>query len=237
MFKNIYNRCKAYLNSYVSFGIIFTLLFLLFLPAYIYKPCYGFYYLVRFAYQYNIINTMVILIEIFNIWRYLHKFINITYQAHRYGSLKKLITNNICDLLFISFILELVYFILNISMAIFINDGYYLSTYKYYGISDLVYLIYNVIVRLSFVSIISIITYYIYYTDNNFIKGILLVILLYNTVDIDSKIPFTMNSILCGSEFSSFIVEIGYVIFFIFIYVIFLLILKKVILNKKRGLG
>jgi hypothetical protein len=122
-------------------------------------------------------------------------------------------------------------------MAIFINDGYYLSTYKYYGISDLVYLIYNVIVRLSFVSIISIITYYIYYTDNNFIKGILLVILLYNTVDIDSKIPFTMNSILCGSEFSSFIVEIGYVIFFIFIYVIFLLILKKVILNKKRDLG
>lgn len=237
MFKNIYNRCKNYLNSYATIGTVVLLLFFLILPTITYKIEHGFFYEIIFAYQYGLINTLTILLYVYNFWNYLHKNISITYQAHRYGDTKKVIKNNICDLIFIGLVLQVVFLILNISFAVLLNDGYYMSVYKYYNMANLYYLMYNFIIRIIFISIISVIVYFIYYTKNKIIKFILTIIVTINLIDLSAYLPITMNSILSGYEFSSFGMEVIVTLIMISIYIVSLILIKKNITNKKRDIG
>lgn len=237
MFKNIYNRCKTYLNSYTTIGTVLILLFFLMLPTITYKDQHGFFFTIVFAYQYNLISALSILYYIYNIWNYLHKNINIVYQTHRYGSSKEVIKNNICDLIFIGMILQLVFLILNISFAVLLNDGYYMSIYKYYELANIFYLIYNLITRFIFISIISVFVYFIYYTNNKIVKFILTIIIAFNLIDFSGLLPITMNSILSGYKFNSFGTEVISTSIMISIYMLVLIILKKNIINKKRDIG
>lgn len=111
-----------------------------------------------------------------------------------------------------------------------------MSLYKYYEISNLIYLIYTFFVRIIFISIISIITYYLYHTDNKILKVILSLIIGFNLLDI-YVLPITMNTILSGYQFKSFSMEIISTLIMISVYIIFLLIIKKLIINKKRDIG
>lgn len=237
MFKNIYNRCKNYLNSYTTIGTVLILLFFLLLPTFTYKESSGFFYNIIFSYQYNLISALAILYYVYNIWSYLHKNINIVYQAHRYGSSKEVIKNNICDAIFIGIVLDIVFLILNISVAIVLNDGYYMSLYKYYEITNLLYLIYIIIIRFIFISIISILVCFIYYADSKIIKFLLVSIIAFNLLNLSDMLPISMNTILSGYQFKTFSMEIISTLFMICCYIIGLVIIKKIIINKKRDIG
>lgn len=237
MFKNVYNRCKNYLNSYTTIGKVLILLFFLILPTFTYKPSNGFFYNMIFAYQYNLTNILSILYYIYNIWNYLHKNVNIRYQAHRYGSSKKIINNNICDVIFIGIVWDIVFLILNISVAIFLNDGYYISFYKYYEITNILYLLYIIIIRFIFIGIISTIVYYIYYTNNQTVKLFLFSVIVFNFFKIDNILPITISSILAGYQYKTFWSEIMSTLTMILCYIIALIIIKKITINKKRDIG
>lgn len=237
MFKEVYNRCKSYLNSYVTLGTMLILLFFLILPTFTYKEASGFFFIIRYACQYSLVNVLVILLYVYNIWNYLHKNINIVYQVHRYGSVKRVIKNNIYDVVFIGIVLELVFTILNISISIFSNDGYYLSLYKFYEITNLSYLIYIFIIRLLFVSILSVIVYFIYYTNKSWLKLLLSFVIIFNLLNINVFFPITMNSILSGYEYNSFFTEIISTLVFICVYIICLILIQKRFINKKRDIG
>lgn len=235
MFREIYNRCKSYLNSYVTLGTVIVLLFFLLLPTFTYREGSGFFFNIVYAYQYSLVNVLVIMVIIYNIWNYLHKNINIVYQAHRYGSVKRVIKNNICDVIFIGVVLELVFAILNISVSIFTNDGYYLGIYKFYDITNLSYLIYMFTVRLVFVSIIAVIVYYIYYSYKRWLKLVLSFVILFNLINF-RVVPITMNTILSGYEAHSFVIEIILSLVFISVYIIVLILIRRNSIMK-RDLG
>lgn len=237
MFKNIYNRCKTYLNSYTTIGTVLILLFFLMLPTITYKDQHGFFFTIVFAYQYNLISALAILYYIYNILNYLHKNVNIVYQAHRYGSSKEVIKNNICDSIFIGIVLDIVFLILNISVAVVLNDGYYISLYKYYEITNLLYLIYIIIVRFIFIGIISTFVYFIYYADSKIVKFLLFSIIAFNLFNLGDMLPISMNTILSGYQFKTFSREIISTIIMICCYIIGLVIIKKLIINKKRDIG
>lgn len=236
MFKEVYNRCKSYLNSYVTFGTVLVLLFFLMLPTFTYKEAGGFFFIIINTYQYSLVNVLFILLCVYNIWNYLHKTINIVYQAHRYGSVKRIIKNTVCDVVFIGIVLEIVFTILNISISIFSNDGYYLSLYKFYEITNLSYSIYIFEVRLLFVSILSVIVYFIYYTNKNWLKLLLSFVIIFNLLNINCFFPITMNSILSGYEYNSFFTEIISTLMFIGMYVVCLVLIQKRFINKKRDI-
>lgn len=237
MFKNVYNRCKTYLNSYVTLGSVIIILFILLLPTFNYKEASGFFFLLRYNYQYSLVNALIIMLYIYNIWNYLHKNINIVYQVHRYTSLKKVIKNNISDIIFIGIVLEITFMILNISIAVLSNDGYYLSEYTFYDITNLSYLIYLFAIRITFISIISIMIYYIYYTNNKTLKLILSFIIGFNLLNFNNILPITMNTILSGYEFNSFTSEIISTLIMICIYIIGLVLIRINFINKKRDIG
>ncbi len=237
MFREVYNRCKTYLNSYVTIGTIILLLLFLLLPTFTYKESYSFFSILRTAYQYSLVNVLTLMLYIYNIWNYLHKNISITYQAHRYGSAEKIIKNNIYDIIFIGIILELVFMILNVSIAILYNDGYYMSIYKYYDITNIAYLIYVFITRVLFVSIISVLVYFIYYIDNKKIKICLAIIISFNLLNFNSMLPLSMNTILVGYKFNSFFSEILTTSIMICFYFIAILLIKIKFINKKRDIG
>lgn len=237
MYKNIYNRCKNYLNSYTTIGTVLVLLFFLLLPTFTYKESNNFFYNIIFAYQYNLVNVLAILYYVYNIWNYFHKNTNIVYQVHRYGSAKEVIKNNVCDAMFIGILLDIVFLILNISVAVLLNDGYYMSLYKCYEITNLVYYIYIIIVRFIFISIISILLYFIYYEDNKIVKFLLVFIIVFNLIDFGDMLPISMNTILSGYQFKTFSMEIISTIIMIFCYIIGLVILIKTTINKKRDIG
>lgn len=237
MFKNVYNRCKNYLNSYTAIGTVLILLFFLLLPTFSYKEANGFFYNIIFAYQYNLITALAIIYYVYNIWNYLHKNINIIYQAHRYGSSKEVIKNNICDAIFIGIVLDIVFLILNISVAIVFNDGYYISLYKYYEINNIMYLLYITIIRFIFIGIISTLVYFIYRVDNKIVKFLLGSIIVFNLINLDNILPITMNTILSGYQFKSFSIEIISTLIMISCYIIGLVIIKKIFIKKKRDIG
>lgn len=237
MFKNIYNRCKTYLNSYTTIGTVLILLFFLLLPTFTYKASNGFFYNIIFAYQYNLISALSILYYIYNIWNYLHKNVNIVYQAHRYGSSREVIKNNICDAIFIGIVLDIVFLILNIAVAIVLNDGYYMSLYKCYEITNLLYLIYIIIVRFIFIGIISTLVYFIYYADSKMVKVLLSSIIAFNLINLGDMLPISMNTILSGYQFKTFGMEIISTLIMMCCYIMGLIIIKKLIINKKRDIG
>lgn len=170
MFKNIYNRCKNYLNSYTTMGTVLILLFFLLLPIFTYKASNGFF------------------------------------------------------------------LILNISVAIVLNDGYYMSLYKYYEINNLLYLMYIIIVRFIFIGIISTLVYYIYYTDSNMVKFLLIFIIAFNLLNLGDILPISMNTILSGYQFKTFSMEIISTFIMICCYIIGLIVIKKLFINKKRDI-
>lgn len=237
MFKNCYNRVKKYLNSYSSFGTIFFFLLILAVPVLTYKIKTDFLSILLFSYQYMIVNLLVLFLYITNIWNYLQKNFSIVYQAHRYGSVKRVVKNVLGDVLLLILVLDLVFFILSISSVIMFNSGYIMSMYETYNIPNLYYLIYYFIIRFIFILIIAILTFLAYYTNNKELRFFIMSLVIFNLLDLGNNIPITMNSILSGNQFSSFGMEILSTIIMIGVYIVLILILKKIIINKKRDIG
>lgn len=237
MFKNCYNRVKKYLNSYSSFGTIFFFLLILAVPVLTYKIKTDFLSILLFSYQYMIVNLLVLFLYITNIWNYLQKNFSIAYQAHRYGSVTGVVKNVLGDVLLLILVLDLVFFILSISSVIMFNSGYIMSMYETYNIPNLYYLIYYFIIRFIFILIIAILTFLAYYTNNKELRFFIMSLVIFNLLDLGNNIPITMNSILSGNQFSSFGMEILSTIIMIGVYIVLILILKKIIINKKRDIG
>lgn len=236
MFKDVYNRCKLYLNSYATFGTIFIILILLIVPTFEYKSSNGFFSNISYACQNTLVIRGVLLLYIYTIWSYLKKYKNNVYQTHRYGNVKLLIRNNICDVLFLGLTLETTFLLLNATAAMVFNDGYYFGLYKYYNISNLSYLTYLIIIRYIIVSLVSIIVYFIFHTDKKVLKLILFLLIGLNIMGGLGDYPITFFTLLSGYKFKSFTFEIIYVTFLLIIYIFGLIIVKKKFINKKRDL-
>lgn len=117
------------------------------------------------------------------------------------------------------------------------NSGYVMSIYEVYNIPNLYYLIYYFIIRFIFILIITIITFLAYYTRNKIIRFLLMILIAFHLLDFSGNLPITMLSILTGYHFSSFIVEVLSTIAIICVHIILILIMKKIIINKKRDIG
>lgn len=237
MFKDCYNRVKKYLNSYSSFGTIFLFLLILAIPVITLKSKTDFLSILLFSYQYKIVNVLVFILYISNIWNYLQKSFSIVYQAHRYGSRKRVVRNCLGDVILLTIVLDLVFFILSIASVIMFNSGYIMNTYDCYGIPNLYYLIYYLIIRFIFILIIAVLTFLAYYTNNKKLKLLLKLLVVFNIIDLSGNLPITMTSILSGNQFSSFSVEVLSTIAIICVHIILILIMKKIIINKKRDIG
>lgn len=64
-----------------------------------------------------------------------------------------------------------------------------------------------------------------------------MLLVVFNIIDLGGNLPITMTSILSGNQFSSFSVELISTLTMICFYVILILVLKKIIINKKRDIG
>lgn len=236
MFKQVYNRCKFYLNSYVTFGTIFVILFLLILPTFDFKLSNGFFFNIRYASQNMLVVEGMLLLYVFNIWSYLKKNKNNFYQAHRYENIRVLIKNNICDVIFIGWILETVFWILNITVATIFSDGYYLGVYQFYKITNVIYLVYLVILRYLIISLMSIIIYFIFHTGNKILKTSLFLVVAFNILVFPNSFPISFATLVFGYKFKYFAIEIIYAIFLIVFYIVGLILIKKKFIDKKRDL-
>lgn len=178
----------------------------------------------------------MLLLYVFNIWSYLKKNKNNFYQAHRYGNIRVLIKNNICDVIFIGWILETVFWILNITVATIFSDGYYLGVYQFYKITNVIYLVYLVILRYLIISLMSIIIYFIFHTGNKILKTSLFLVVAFNILVFPNSFPISFATLVFGYKFKYFAIEIIYAIFLIVFYIVGLILIKKKFIDKKRDL-
>lgn len=236
MFKNTYIRCKEYLNSKSSMCIFFLLFLSLFVPTLIPRESTNFFFDLIFNYQCYTSCAFVTFLLIINSLLYIRKSINIGYQAHRLGSMKKIVKENVKDLIFISLVYELVYLILNIAFSLFVMDGLYSMVFKYANTDVFLYLLFLIGARIIVMVIINILVYVFYCINSKVMKIILMLFLFFNIIFYDDRITILFSSYLMGANFVTFKWEVTSFIIFSLFWISILFILIKMFMIKKRDI-
>lgn len=236
MLNNSYNRVKQHLNSKRLICFFFLILFSLFVPTMLPRENYNFFFNLIYNYQYYISSLFTIFLLIVNTTLYIKKNINFHYQVHRYGTQKKIMLENIKDIILITIIMEIVCFLLNVSFSIIFVDGIQNITFKYSHLSITVYLIYFLVVRIITMFTINMYVYIMHYKNTITSKIILIILLVSNVFIFSEKTPFLLSSYLYGANFKSFTGEVLNFVLCVLMWWIVLFIITKNNILKKRDI-